>query len=416
MHRSHRRPGSPAPERGRHPVVTCVLGRARAGAVTGALALTAGCTNDLDAPAAFLTTAPSSDSDSDSDTAADVGLVCGDFPLAAVAASYAHTPTASGGSGFYDWSATGLPTGMTIDPQSGAITGQPDTEGSFPVLVTITDRDGGASAQANCTITVNPKLDYGFDPGKTRPCLEIGENLGDFQLDPSGDGTAVTCSLAAVADNRSLGNGKVPEGITVNPTTCAIEGAVSGADAAAHGTFAWIVKAEQNGAAAYVPYCVTVDNPTTMAVAVAHSGVAGDRALVPGLGTFTPGVPPTYGSTAGDPLFTMTEPGKCQSGDPQPACFFAFLFGINASPFQANINLNPATRFMDNSGFTHELSATATEPVPADLEDRPWIANIQFAYCLEPNEADCDADDPSTFQNDPDATLEWAIVMVPARN
>ncbi|MBZ0135060.1 MAG: putative Ig domain-containing protein [Planctomycetes bacterium] len=49
------------------------------------------------------------------------------------------TITASGGTPGYTWSAIGLPTGLTINPATGEITGMPTASGTFNVTVTVTD-------------------------------------------------------------------------------------------------------------------------------------------------------------------------------------------------------------------------------------------------------------------------------------
>ena len=54
-----------------------------------------------------------------------VGIDCATMPRAAVGAEYSFTPPVSGGSGNYtNWMATGLPPGLSIDPQTGALLGR----------------------------------------------------------------------------------------------------------------------------------------------------------------------------------------------------------------------------------------------------------------------------------------------------
>ncbi len=67
------------------------------------------------------------------------------------------TVTASGGSGVYTWSATGLPAGLSIGSSTGAITGTPSgTVASVnTVVVTATD-SSAATATKTYTLTVNP--------------------------------------------------------------------------------------------------------------------------------------------------------------------------------------------------------------------------------------------------------------------
>ncbi|MFC3384355.1 putative Ig domain-containing protein [Couchioplanes azureus] len=53
---------------------------------------------------------------------------------------------ATGGTGDYQWTATGLPTGLSLNPASGEITGAPTAEGSWTTAVTVTDAAGGTSS------------------------------------------------------------------------------------------------------------------------------------------------------------------------------------------------------------------------------------------------------------------------------
>jgi RHS repeat-associated protein len=52
------------------------------------------------------------------------------------------TAAAAGGSGSYQWTAAGLPAGVTIAPTTGVISGQPTQAGEFDVTVTATDAQG----------------------------------------------------------------------------------------------------------------------------------------------------------------------------------------------------------------------------------------------------------------------------------
>ena len=71
---------------------------------------------------------------------------------------YPITPTTmigTGGSGGpYTFSATGLPTGLSMS-SGGTISGTPTVSGTFNYTVTVTDKDGH-SGTVNCSVTVNP--------------------------------------------------------------------------------------------------------------------------------------------------------------------------------------------------------------------------------------------------------------------
>jgi Putative Ig domain len=64
------------------------------------------------------------------------------------------TLSASGGTGSYTWSATGLPPGLTLNASTGVVSGTPSTAGTYSVTVTATS--GGASASASFTWTISP--------------------------------------------------------------------------------------------------------------------------------------------------------------------------------------------------------------------------------------------------------------------
>ncbi|HEY2322973.1 MAG TPA: putative Ig domain-containing protein, partial [Thermoanaerobaculia bacterium] len=80
------------------------------------------------------------------------------LPNAGFGASYHATILAAGGTTPYTWTLTQglLPAGLTLNPD-GTITGNPITEGVFPIGVTVTDQNG-VQARGSLSITVGASL------------------------------------------------------------------------------------------------------------------------------------------------------------------------------------------------------------------------------------------------------------------
>ncbi|HVT67422.1 MAG TPA: putative Ig domain-containing protein [Trebonia sp.] len=82
------------------------------------------------------------------------------LPVATSGAAYSAGVTATGGAGAYKWSATGLPTGLTISPTTGTITGTaPKVTTATASMVTVTVADSASpahTATARFTLTVSP--------------------------------------------------------------------------------------------------------------------------------------------------------------------------------------------------------------------------------------------------------------------
>jgi eukaryotic-like serine/threonine-protein kinase len=65
----------------------------------------------------------------------------GSLPNGNQGIQYSASVTATGGDGNYTWSATGLPEGLSIDPASGVISGDPAVFGNFKPTITVTDHE-----------------------------------------------------------------------------------------------------------------------------------------------------------------------------------------------------------------------------------------------------------------------------------
>ncbi len=128
---------------------------------------------------------------------------------------YSATPTVSGGTGPYTWSVTigSLPSGLTLDPTTGAITGTPSASGPATFTLTATDNEGQSASQGvTVLIAADPSI--------------ATASLPDAQV-----GTPYNQSVAGAGGTGpytwSVTIGSLPSGLTLDPSTGAITGTPS---------------------------------------------------------------------------------------------------------------------------------------------------------------------------------------------
>jgi hypothetical protein len=351
----------------------------------------AGCTDDLEAPWNY-----QSDSGTGNDTDGGVLEVeCGDVPAAAVGATFSHIVSATGGDGIYMFSGT-LPAGLAIDPMNGAITGVPTEAGADMLEVTVTDNTG-ASGSAVCPLDIAEQITSDLALDAVPYCVsgDAGDTLLQAIVDGTGDGSTITCDFT-----NGTGNGHLPDGITIDPDTCEVQGSIT---EDRYGTWAFIVRGTQSGAEVYLPYCVTNDEQGAFTITADHSGRT-DNALEPKLVTFDPSEP-AFAGDPGDPVIRAVDPNACGDG----TCnFYGYSFFIYSSAF----DLSPDVYDEDNDGMTnddkpvivddaafdmagdpvgmqHGLRLSSNGPVEAPLDARPWVVTLHLDYCLGQNAMDC---------------------------
>src|ERR1700735_3944084 len=74
-----------------------------------------------------------------SDGPPPLSVTTSSLPYGTVGGGYSAQLSASGGSGTYTWSATGLPAGLSVNDRTGVIGGTPTQGGTFSVTATVHD-------------------------------------------------------------------------------------------------------------------------------------------------------------------------------------------------------------------------------------------------------------------------------------
>ena len=130
--------------------------------------------------------------------------------------AYTTTMTATGGTGAYNWSATGLPAGVTIAQATGIISGNPTVNGTFPVVITVTD-------SATPAVSTSKTLSLVVAP----PALAISTS----SLPAGVQNVAYTTTVAATGGTGAYNWSAtgLPANLTINATS----GVISGTPAAA---------------------------------------------------------------------------------------------------------------------------------------------------------------------------------------
>jgi YVTN family beta-propeller protein len=132
-----------------------------------------------------------------------------DFVTGIVGAPFSYQTFASGGSTPYTYSAQGLPAGLSLDPNTGIISGAPTQTGASTVTLTITDSSTPAnSAEELLTIVINAF-------GIPNSLLANGTVGTAFSYQPPTYGGTLPFTYSS---------DPLPNGLTLNPVTGAITG------------------------------------------------------------------------------------------------------------------------------------------------------------------------------------------------
>ncbi|ERT07040.1 hemolysin-type calcium-binding repeat family protein [Lyngbya aestuarii BL J] len=150
------------------------------------------------------------------------------------------------------YSAEGLPSGLSIDPETGVISGTPDNDavGTYPVKVIATD-PSGTSAETSFDLTIGnvndtPEVSQEIPPQtEAQQGEEFNLNTGDYFNDPDGEGLTYSAE-------------GLPDGLSIDPETGVISGTP---DNDAVGTYpVKVIATDPSGTSAETSFDLTIGN------------------------------------------------------------------------------------------------------------------------------------------------------------
>ncbi|SDG24904.1 gliding motility-associated C-terminal domain-containing protein [Pedobacter terrae] len=186
-------------------------------------------------------------------------------------------PAATGGTGLYTYTATGVPPGLTFNPTTREITGTPTQPGTYTIPVTVVDANGNTLI-SNYTLKIT-------DPLLLTTAILADGTTGTVyttQIIPSAIGGTTPYTYSATG---------LPPGLAFNPSTRAITGTPTtiGAYTVA------VTVTDADGKTVTTNYTININNPLLLPAATLPDGTEGTVYTMQTLPAATGGVGPyTY--------------------------------------------------------------------------------------------------------------------------
>lgn len=185
--------------------------------------------------------------------------------------AYNESLLAFGGVFPFTWSVTAgsLPPGMTLDPASGHISGQPTASGSFTFTVRVTDNNGNTATRQ---LTINVSVLTITNVNTTLKQWTVGQEYGNAPVEQ------ITAAGGATPYTWSISGGNLPNGLSIDPSTGRIFGVPSQS-----GQFLFTVKVtESGGQIATKSFIISINSAPsiqTTSLPAGRSGIAYQQTL-----------------------------------------------------------------------------------------------------------------------------------------
>jgi hypothetical protein len=280
----------------------------------------------------------------------------------------AVTFTASGGTAPYTWTATGLPSGLTMSAD-GVLGGTPTVGGSFDVLVRTTDDDGvGASVTIAVEIGSGPSIDAPL----ALPAGEVGELF-----------TPTTFTASAGTDPYTWSATGVPAGMSLSAA-----GVLSGTPTTPGQSTIVVTATDANGASGLRTYTLDI---------AAVFGISGPEAL-PGGQVGAAYTPTTMSATAGTLPYLWSATGL------PPGLAMSFDGDLTGTPTTAGTYaIVVYSSDGDGTFATRQYSMTIVPPPPPAPAGCPETAEWRGEYYSNTTLSGA----PALCRNDPSIDFDW---------
>jgi predicted hotdog family 3-hydroxylacyl-ACP dehydratase len=222
------------------------------------------------------------------------------LPSGTVGVAYSQTIVSSGGTAPYTYSvsAGALPTGLSLNTSSGAITGAPTTATTYNFTIRATDSSTGTGAPFSNTRVYTVAI--------ANPSLLLNSNASPSSQIGVVYSQANAASGGAGSYTYSLSTGALPAGLSLNTAT----GTVSGTPTAA-GAFSYTIRVSDGSTTATQVISGTIAAPT---ITISHTALQVPQVGIP--------------FNASDPAIGGTAP---------------YTYSISAGALTAGLSLNPST-------------------------------------------------------------------------